>query len=68
MTTVPARAARSDHRNSRDLDARHKVHSIRSLEAARGANGSLSARDIRARSGSTSASGRNTGRTSGGAF
>ena len=54
-------------RNIRDLDARHSVHSVRSRRRRRGVNGSLSARDIRVRSRPTSASGRNTGLTSGGA-
>ena len=50
----------------RDRDARHNVHSVRNLDATWGANGSLSARDIRSRSRRTSASGRNTGLTCGG--
>jgi hypothetical protein len=52
--------------NSCDRDARHNVHSVRSLDETWSANGSLSARDIRSRSRRTSASGRNTGRTCGG--
>ena len=50
--------------NSCDRDARHSVHSVRSRDVDCGTNGSLSARDIRCRSRRTSASGRNTGRTS----
>jgi hypothetical protein len=54
------------YENSRDRDARHNVHSVRNLEGIRGANGSLSARDIRINSLATSLSGRNTGLTCGG--
>ena len=56
----------TSYENSRDRDARHNVHSVRNRDVTCGANGSLSARDIRSRSRPTSASGRNTGLTSGG--
>ena len=49
-------------------DARHSVHNVRNRDVTRGVNRLLSARDIRLRSRRTSASGRNSGRTSGGAL
>ena len=56
------------YENSRDRDARHNIHSVRNRDLTSGTNGSLSARDIRSRSRVTSASGRNTGLASAGAF
>src|SRR5258708_26230977 len=54
-------------RKAFDLDARHNVHNVRNREVGRGTYGSLSARDMRSSSRATSANGKNTGRTSGGA-
>ena len=52
--------------NRPEREARHSVHSVRNRDGIRGTNGSESARDIRFKSRRSSASGRNTGLTSGG--